>query len=77
MRKVKNLLIVLLLLTVTVAFFKITSARDEKILAGLKKENDKKEYCLKHQLDKNLNDDCKVIIRDIANDNEGVEEYVK
>lgn len=64
MRKVKNLLIVLLLLTVTVAFFKITSARDEKILAGLKKENDKKEYCLKNEGNKELDDECRVIIRE-------------
>ena len=27
--------------------------------------NDKKEACLKHQLDKDLNDDCKAIIRDL------------
>ena len=65
MKKIKNLLIIIILLTALVSFFKITSARDARILEGLKKENDKKDYCLKHQLDKDLNDDCKAIIRDL------------
>lgn len=76
MRKIKNLLIIILLLTALVSFFKITSARDARILDGLKKENDKKEYCLKHQMEKNLNDDCRIIIRDASNDEE-VDQYVK
>ena len=64
MKKIKNLLIIIILLTALVSFFKITSARDARILEGLKKENDKKEYCFKHQTEKNLDDDCKVIIRE-------------
>ena len=63
--KIKNLLLISLVLLVTVAFFKYADSRDKAVFNGLKKDNDKKDYCLKHQLDKDLNDDCKAIIRDL------------
>ena len=42
-----------------------TMCNSNRDLEQTKAINDKKDYCLKHQLDKDLNDDCKAIIRDL------------